>query len=170
MVMVQSVSEVVINERVMSSAGREAERARRGAEALGRLMQLVNASLTKTELLRVITEQAAAFFDAPYAAVWLLQPEERLQIGYAMGLQESAEGGIPLLPRRNTLADRVLAQRQTLALPDLSNQSSLNTPLLNTGAHPAALVSSPIEQDNHLYGVVEVYFTEPRHVPEDARS
>src|SRR5579884_244908 len=161
------VSETVMSERLLASAGRAAERARRRAEALMRLSQLVNASLTTRDLLRAVTQEAASFFDSVHAAVLLLKPDGlRFEIGYCMGLQTDPA---QYLTSENTLAGEAVAQKQTLVLTHIAGRD-IQTPLLEDGSRPAALVSSPICQDDHAYGVVEVYFPQPRDIPGDART
>lgn len=169
MLTVQGVSETVMNERLLASAGRAAERARRRAEALVRLTQLVNASLTPPELLRAVTEEAAAFFDSAHAAVLLLEPDgEHFRIGYSLGLQDTPKA---VLSRARTLAGQAVAQRQTLVQSNVAaRDSDIEMPLLEDGRPPAALVTSPIGQEDRVYGVVEVYFPEPRDIPGDART
>jgi PAS domain S-box-containing protein len=167
MLTLQSVSDVVINERQLASAGRAANRARRRAEALVSLTQLVNISLTTPELLSAITHQAADYFDASHAAVLLLKPgSDRFDIGYSIGLQTGKDH---LLMRANTLAGQALAQRQTLVQTPRDTQI-FQTPLLSNGTRPLSVVSSPIGQEGRDYGVVEVYFTETREVSSEARA
>ncbi len=167
---VQSVSETVMNERQLAAAGRTANRARRRAEALVRLTQLVNASVTTPELLRVITEEAAAFFEAAHAAVLLLNPTtDRFEVSYSLGLNDQGASTSHCLMRTNTLAGQALSQRRTLVLTNILDHE-IATPILDTGMAPTALVSSPIFRDTHNYGVVEVYFSEPRDIPVDART
>jgi PAS domain S-box-containing protein len=170
MLTVQSVSEMVMNERLLASAGRVAERARQRAEALMRLTQLVNASHTTEELLKVVTTEAAAFFDTPYAAVHLLCPDSvHLETRYGLGLKPRSAGSISRTDAAGTWAARALSQRQTLVVQNYDG-SAPGLPELADGKTPVAFVTSPIQQENRSYGVVEVYFAEARDVPEDARS
>jgi PAS domain S-box-containing protein len=165
---VQGVSEIVINERLLATAGRTADRARRHAEALVNMMRIVNAPLNTADLLRAITHEAASYFDSPYAAVLLLQPgQDHFTIGDSLGLQAEAEEALCGLNRSDTLAGRVLAEGRALALSDPAG-SGIRTPLLQDGQPPKTLISSPIFQGGRTYGVVEVYFHEAREVPEEA--
>jgi PAS domain S-box-containing protein len=167
---VQAISDRVLNERVLASAGRAADRARRRAEALMRLAQLVNVSLTTPDLLRAITHQAAAYFDAAHAAVLLLNPDgDTLEVGYAMGLDDVQPDRPTKLGLNNTVAGLAIATRQTQFLAEVDSLT-IQTPMLNNGRAPAALISSPIWQDGHDYGVVEVYFPEPREVADNAQA
>jgi signal transduction histidine kinase/ActR/RegA family two-component response regulator len=170
MLTVQSVSEIVLNERLLTSSGRIADRARRRAEALVRLTQLVNASQTTSELLKVVTEEAAAFFDTASAAVLLLRPDGKtLRVGYSIGLHDSEAGKACEMEYENTAASQALTQRITISVTNTA-LSPYHFPLLQSGLPPAALVSSPIRHDARDYGVVEIYFTQPRDVPDDART
>src|SRR5205814_9120262 len=143
------------------SAGRAADRARRRAEALMRLTQVVNASLTTTDLLMAITHQAAAYFDAHHAAVLLLDPDgASLSVGYAIGLDESGYAKNQRLDLNNTLAGRAISQRQT-QFGSGHDDAGLKSPRLDTGRAPSGVISSPIWRGTRDYGVVEVYFPEP---------
>lgn len=167
---VQSISERVLNERVLASAGRAADRARRRAEALMRLTQVVNASMTTSDLLRAITHQAASYFDAKNAAVLLLNPDgNTLAVGYGIGLDVSDPTEAPRMDLNNTLAGRAIAERETQYVTDLGN-TGITTPTLDSGRPPAGVICSPIWQGGRDYGVVEVYFTEPREVPDNAQA
>ncbi|HZP83249.1 MAG TPA: ATP-binding protein [Chthonomonadaceae bacterium] len=169
MLLVESVSERVMNERLLGSAVRKADRALRRAEALARLTQQVNASMTTQEALRNVTQEAAAFFETPYAAVLLLRPEGRqFEIGYGIGLKET-EPSLSYLDRARTLADHALEERKTLVLTG-DRIKSYQTPNLANGKPPAAIISSPIWHDDRIYGALEVYSDEPRDFSEDARA
>jgi len=168
---VQNVSDAVLKEKQLVAAGRAANRSRQRAEALTSLTANVNASLTPRDMLHTITRQAAAYFDAEHAAVLLLCPDgECLEIGYSMGLKEPSSSQNGVLRRSNTLTGQAMAQRQTLVLSDAAASAALQIPLLNNGARPAAIVTSPIWQNERIYGAVEVYFERPRDIPQDART
>src|SRR5579871_430712 len=168
---VQNVSDAVLKEKQLVAAGRAANRSRQRAEALTSLTANVNASLTPREMLHTITRQAAAYFDAEHAAVLLLCPDgECLEIGYSMGLKEPSSSQNGVLRRSNTLTGQAMAQCQTLVLSDAAASAALQIPLLNNGARPAAIVTSPIWQNERIYGAVEVYFERPRDIPQDART
>ncbi len=170
MLSVHNVSEIVMNERLLASEARKAERARKRAEALSRLAQMVNASETTPEMLRAVTHEAAAFLDTPHAAVLLLTPDgQRFEVGYSIGLQRDGKKGALLLDRARTLAGRAVAQRKTLHLANVGAHN-IQVPLLEGGAPPMTILSSPICHDERTYGVVEVYFAQPRDLPDDARS
>ena len=121
---VQDVTEIVMNERQLATAGRTAQTARRRAETLSELVQLVNESLTTPDLLRAITHAAARYFETPHASVLLLAPDgEHFQVGYSVGLQAHADAlpegradgdSIVGLTCNNTLAGRAIADRETL--------------------------------------------------------
>ena len=167
---VQAVSDRVLNERVLASAGRAAEFARRRAEALMRLTQVVNASLTTPDLLQAITHQAASYFDSTHAAVLLLGPDgSTLSVGYAIGLAEAGNVDAPMLDLTNTLAGRAIAHRRSQVVAEISDPELL-TLALDTGEPPRAMISSPIWQGGHDYGVVEVYFPEPREVTDNSQA
>lgn len=163
---VQSVSDLVMNERLLATTARTAERSRRRAEALGRLTQLVNASLRADDLLRAITEEAAAYLGSPHAGVLLVAEDRlRLDVGYSLGLLPQEQ---PLLTRENTVAGQAISQGKTLVARLTPGEWVV--PLLDTGQPPVALITTPIAQNDHVYGVVEVYFTTTSDVPEDALS
>ena len=164
---VQAVSDRVLNERVLASAGRAADRARRRAEALMRLTQVVNASLTTPDLLLAITHQAASYFDSTHAAVLLLNPDGvTLSVGYAIGVNDAER---PRLDLNNTLAGRAIAHRQTQLVTEIADPTIV-TPLLDNGRAPAGQISSPIWQGGRDYGVIEVYFQEPREVADNSQA
>ncbi len=170
MLTIQSVSDIVMNERLLAGEARKADRARRRAEALMRLTQLVNASLTAQETMRAVTQEAAAFFDTTHAAVLLLRPDGRhFEVGYSIGLQPSSDGQPIVLDRFHTPAGQALEQRRTLVLTNVAAHD-VETPLLANGARPAALVTTPIMHDSRVYGMVEIYSEVARDIPEDARS
>jgi PAS domain S-box-containing protein len=162
------VSDVVMNERLLATAGRTADRARRRAEALVRLTQLVNASLTPLDLFRAVTQEAAAYFDAPWAAVLLLTPDQRrFTVGYAIGALSADDAQAVYLHRERTLADRAIAERSTVIL-SYPAAAGIDTPPLDHGTAPVMLVSSPIMHQDHTYGAVEVYFDRPREITDES--
>jgi PAS domain S-box-containing protein len=170
MLTVQSISDVVMNERLLAGEARKADRARRHAEALMRLAQRTSASLTTQETLRAVTQEAAAFFDSPHAAVLLLQPDgQHFEVGYSLGLQPMPPEQALTLDRQHAPGGQALEQHQTLVLTNIAAQN-LQTHLLAQGSPPAALITSPILHNERVYGTVEVYFTVPRDVPADARA
>lgn len=198
---VQDVTDVVMNEKQLATAVRTAQLARRDAEALGNLTQLVNRSLTSTDLLRAIVHEAAEYFDTRNAAVLLLEEDgKRFKVGYSIGLQGRADemeksretaktdttekieqtpiGSPPKVNRpneniiaglhsANTLAGKCIAERKVLVMARPERQA-IQTPRLNNGKTPAMLISSPIQQNNRTYGVVEVYFEEAREIQENS--
>ena len=174
---VQNVSEIVMNERQLATTVRASQQARRDAEALGNLAQLVNRSLTASDLLRTIVQEAAGYFDTQHAAVLLLSEDGRhFEVGYSIGLwanadetpQPSFQGSSPArLHCADTPAGECIAQRKTLVTMSPVAQG-IPTPLLADGKAPATLISSPIQQNGRMYGVVEVYFEEAREVREDS--
>jgi len=167
---VQAISDRVLNERVLASAGRAADRARRRAEALMRLTQVVNASLTTSDVIKAITHQAAAYFDSRHAAVLLLDPDKNsLTVGYGIGLEESQPNDDPGLNLYNTVAGRAISHRKTYQVTNLPDSEVL-VPTLDNRQAPIGLISSPIWQGGRDYGVVEVYFAEHREVPDNALS
>jgi PAS domain S-box-containing protein len=167
---VQAVSDRVLNERVLASAGRAAERARRRAEALMRLAQVVNASITTSDVIKAITHQAAAYFDSRHAAVLLLDPDKNtLTVGYAIGLEDEPSRDRSAMDLYNTVAGRAISQRKTHQVNNLYD-SNVHVPTLDNGQAPYGLISSPIWQGGRDYGVVEVYFAEPRDVPDNAMA
>jgi PAS domain S-box-containing protein len=164
------VSDIVMNERLLATAGRAAERARRHAEALVRLTQLVNASLTSPELLQAVTREAAVYFDTGYAAVLLLTPDrQHFTVGYSIGLHSDSVNQIVRLRRERTLAWRAISERRPLILTE-PPKHDIDTPILANGSMPATLVSSPIIHQEHIYGAVEVYFAHVRDVNAEARA
>lgn len=165
LITVRSITEQVLNERVLASAGKAAERARRRAEALMRLTQLVNASLTEPELLEAITVQAAAYFDSDHAAV-LLVDGNALKIGYSIGLENSTPKGFEV-DLNSSVAGRAIASRRSQVYT-ASTGADVITTKLSDGAAPRSLISSPIWRDGCDYGVVEVYFREAREVSESS--
>jgi PAS domain S-box-containing protein len=176
---VQNVSDIVMNERQLATTVRASQQARRDAEALGNLAQLVNRSLTAGDLLRTIVQEAANYFDTQHAAV-LLMSEDRLhfEVGYSIGLwanadetPQEARESVPVacLQCKGTPAGECIAQRKTL-LTASPVAHGIPAPLLADGKAPAALISSPIQQNGRIYGVVEVYFDEAREMREDSAS
>jgi PAS domain S-box-containing protein len=164
------VSESVFNERLLATAGRAAERARRRAETLVRLTQLVNMSLTPPDLMRAVAQEAAAYFDASWAAVLLLDSDQQhFTIGYSIGIETDPDGSPLVLERERTLAHRAILERRALVLTDPGEQG-VATPRLVDGTIPSTFVSSPIIHQDRVYGVVEVYFDQAREVMEDALS
>lgn len=84
---VHNVSDVVMNERQLATAVRASQQAKREAEALGNLAQRVNRSLTRSDLLRTIVQEAAKYFETHHAAVLLFTPgTQELQVGGGIGL------------------------------------------------------------------------------------
>ena len=162
----QSVSESVFNEKYLATAGRTAERGRQRAEALVRFHHRVSEALLAPDLHQIIAEEAAAYFDSESAAVLTLQ-NDAFHIEYSMGLAAENFNAEFLQSQHGTLAERAIAQHRALALPD-TRQDGVRTPLLANGLHPEALVSSPIRVGAATYGVVEVYFRQPRIIPTEA--
>lgn len=166
MLTVYGVSDLVMNERMLASEARRADRARSRAETLMRVTQLVNVSTDVPDLLRSMTEEACALFDTACAAVLLLQPGGKiLRIGYGVGLQE--DRGNDTLPVEQSLAGEAIAQRRTLVTSDNSGAGMLR---LRGGAAPSMLISSPIAHGSYVYGALEVYFDSPRDVSDEMRS
>ena len=180
---VQNVSDIVMNERQLATAVRTSQQARRDAEALGNLAQLVNGSLTVPELLRTIVHEAADYFDTRHAAVLLLtEGGKQFEVGYSIGLQAAptTESGDPSdstflgngaagLPCEGTLAYKAIAQGRT-SVVSFPEAQGIHTPLLADGRTPATLVTSPIQQNGRVYGVVEMYFDQAREVRDDSIS
>lgn len=162
---VQSVGDTVMNERLLLSATRQAERARQRAEAHARLAQLLNASLTTPDLLRVVTEQAARYCDSPYAAVLLLDPDDgEFHLAHAIGVQTPVVGGKIGTP---VISEPRVATGNT-ALRVVSSQ--VGTLVLADGQRPGHVVSSPIQQGDRTYGLLEVYFTGARRPPDGSKE
>ena len=178
---VHNVTDVVMNERQLATAVRTSQQARRDAEALGNLAQLVNRSLTTPDLLRTIVLEATKYFETRHAAVLLFAPgTQTLQVGYSIGLNapyssvtdtsgaDSADTPALLrLNRADTAAERAIAQRKAIVIADCAKQD-ICMPRLANGKQPSILISCPIRQNDHTYGVVEVYFTEDREISEDS--
>ena len=83
---VQNVSDIVMNERQLATTVRASQQARRDAEALGDLAQLVNRSLTAGDLLRIPSfTRPPRYFDTPHAAVLLLAEDGQAvyEVGYS---------------------------------------------------------------------------------------
>ena len=189
---VQNVTDVVMNERQLATAVRTSQQARRDSEALSSLAQLLNQSLTTPDLLRTVVHAAAAYFDTPHASVLLLDENgQHFKVGYSIGLQSILDGdageewatglkasaaGFPEDAKRGaglqcaaTLAGKSIAQRKTLVTTYPAEQG-VKTPTLSDGKMPATLVTSPIHQNGHTYGVVEVYFSQAREIRDDSLS
>lgn len=189
---VQNVSDVVMNERQLATAVRTSQQARRDSEALSSLAQMLNQSLTTPDLLRTVVHEAAAYFDTQHAAVLLLDADgQHFKVGYSIGLQsildadtgedwatelaahadspQESIAGIAALQCSATLAGRCIERRKTL-VTTFPGEQGIKTPTLSDGKTPAALVTSPIQQNNHTYGVVEVYFSEAREIRADSLS
>lgn len=177
---VHNVTDVVMNERQLATAVRTSQQARRDAESLGNLAQLVNRSLTTPDLLRTIVQEAAKYFQTGHAAVLLFSSgTQELQVGCSIGLNASCnatnvDGGngvvapsLPCLNRADTAADKAIAERKPFVTSDCAAQG-IRLPLLSNGKLPATLISCPIRQNDRTYGVVEVYFTETHEIPEDS--
>ncbi len=190
---VQNVSDVVMNERQLATAVRTSQQARRDSEALSSLAQMLNQSLTTPDLLRTVVHEAAAYFDTQHAAVLLLDADgQHFKVGYSIGLQSILDAGteqdwtaelaahldspqdsitgitgIAALQCSATLAGRSIEQRRTL-VTTFPGEQGIKTPTLSDGKTPAALVTSPIQQNGHTYGVVEVYFSEARDIRPDS--
>jgi len=172
MLLVQNVGEIVMNERLLATEGRRAQRAQHRAESLVRLTQLVNASLTTPDLLRAVAEEAAAYFGSGHAAVLLLTRDgTELEVAYGVGLLAEIEGknGHRRLPLGETPGGRALSKARTLVFNDLT-ELSLRTPPLEGGREPIMVISSPIKQGDKAYGVVEVYMHEVREISEESVS
>ncbi len=71
------------------------------------------------------------------------------------------------LNRAETAADKAIAARKTFVTSDCAGEG-ICQPLLSNGQLPATLISCPIRQNDHTYGAVEVYFTEPREISDDS--
>ena len=177
---VHNVSDVVMNERQLATAVRTSQQARRDAESLGNLAQLVNRSLTRPDLLRTIVQEAAKYFETRHAAVLLFTPNtQELQVGCGIGLNAScgtpnvAVGAdaatlpLPCLNRAGTAADKAIATRKTVVTSDCAGEG-ICLPLLSNGQLPTTLISCPIRQNDHTYGAVEVYFTDTREINADS--
>ncbi len=170
MLLVQSVGEIVMNERLLATEGRRAHRAQHRAESLVRLTQLVNAALTTPDLLRAVAEEAAAYFGSAHAAVLLLTPDgTELEVAHGVGLIAEAEtkNGHRRLPIGETPGGRALSKARTLVFNDLA-ELFLRTPQLEGGKDPVMVISSPIGQGDKAYGVVEVYMHEVRETSDES--
>ena len=163
---VQSVTDSVMNERMLATAGRAADRARQRAEAMTRLNRLVSESTTVPDLLRAIVEEAAAYFESEHAVV-LLREGAVFRFGHSVGLADARANADFLTHPDETLAMQALREGQALALANASG-SALRLPVLANGTRPGAAVSGPIGRGETPYGAVSVYFTEPRFIqPEE---
>ena len=168
LLMVQSLTENVLSEKMLSSAWRAADQARLRAEALARMNQMVSASSTIPDLLRAIVQETAATFESAHAAV-LLWEEDSFRIGYSIGLADEAANADFLHNPEGALAWRALTERQTLAISDTKG-TALRLPLLSNGERPAALIVGPILQGETWRGAVAVYFETPRIAPSEELS
>ena len=71
----------------------------------------------KRSYMSAITHEAAAYFEAPSAALLLLNPDgASFRIGYSIGLQKATPDKDVRLKSANTLAGQAVAQRQTLVM------------------------------------------------------
>ena len=160
LLMVQSVTENVLSERMLSSAWRAADQARLRAEALARMNQMVSASSTIADLLQAIVQETAATFESAHAAV-LLWEGDSFRIGHSIGLADAEANADFLQNPGETLAMRALIERQPLGISDAKG-TALRLPLLANGEHPASLIVGPIQQGETWRGAVAVYFESPR--------
>lgn len=163
---VDRVTDQVMNERGLISLGGAEARARQRAEALGRVSALMNASLSTAELTAAVAEEAANYFGLRHAAVLLLQQDgETLEVRNALGLLAPQVG--QRLHIGSTPAGLALADGKMLHLV-APFAGGLETPLLDSGERPVALVSCPILHGEHRYGVLEIYYPDVRNVPVDS--
>lgn len=123
------------------------------------------ASLDRSEIFEEIVRAAADLFAAQGAALLLtVQDTGMLCVEAAQGLAGAIGEGLPLAA---TVAARSLEMRAAIAISDTSAESSTAVPPLFGGMRPGALIVAPIRVEGKPFGVVEVYYAEPRAIPPD---
>lgn len=153
------------NAELRAAAVHNAERARR-AGRLRALTAKLAASLDRAALFDEIVRAAADLLSVRAAGLLLLDEEPRTLYAEAgLGLEDSA--GAPLAVDR-TVAGRALRTRTAIALEDTASEPDTLFPTLRHGTRPGALITAPIRIEGKPFGVVEIYYDEPRAVsPED---
>lgn len=152
------------NEELRAAAGRHAERARRFARLRGLTARLA-ATLDRAAIFDEIVTAATDLFGAGAAALLLLDEQAQvMRLEAGQGLAMGSPANFPLGP---TVAGHALATRRTIAVQNTNAQAETLIPALLDGARPGALIAAPIRVEGKPYGVIEVYYAQPRSIADE---
>jgi len=154
------------NEELRGAATRNVERARRMARLRGITARLA-ASLDRTALFEEIVRAAGDLVASQGVALLLVDEQATtLHVETGQGLHPAAGAGASL-PLAQTVANRALETRDIVAVEDIAADPGTLVPMLFKGDRPGALIVAPIRIDGRPFGVIEVYYGEPREIPAD---
>lgn len=151
-------------EELRAAAAHQAERARRFARLRGLTARLA-ASLDREDIFVEVVRSAADLSDAQGAALLLADEEQGiLTVEVSQGLAESLLARMPI---ESSIAISAISSRDTVAVENSADEPHALIPLLAHGRRPGALIVAPIRVEGKPFGVVEVYYDEPRQIPRD---
>jgi len=154
------------NEELRGAGTRNVERARRMARLRGITARLA-ASLDRTALFEEIVRAAGDLVASQGVALLLVDEQATtLHVETGQGLHPAAGAGASL-PLAQTVANRALETRDIVAVEGIAADPGTLVPMLFKGDRPGALIVAPIRIDGRPFGVIEVYYGEPREIPAD---
>ncbi len=154
------------NEELRVTAARNAERARRLSRLRGITARLA-ASLDRAALFEEIVRAAHDLAAARGAALLLVDEQAgTLRVETGQGLDHEIGVGA-LLPIERSVATRALETRSVVAIEDMAEEADTLVPTLFDGDRPGAMIAAPIRVEGRPFGVIEVYYREPRPIPPD---
>ena len=137
-------------------------------KALSQIQTEIASQRSLNQVLDKVIQSAIDILGKAACAVLLLDPDgQTLTCRASKGVLCSEYDKAP--PNgKQSLAERVLQTKKTVAIDDCRNESTLRLPTLENGRLPEAATAAPIlvEQDR-LVGVLEVYSDEPRTLNEE---
>jgi len=153
--------------RDVTELHRAVERTRR----LQEITEQLSTSLESNLVLAMIARSAADLLEAPVGAVFLLEGGVAwadFVLAAAHGIEESRHHQLRL-PRKASLAGRVIDECQTLIVDDARSTSGTALPALLTGETTGSEIAAPIIAGDMRLGVVKAFSPALRRFsPEDA--
>lgn len=161
----------------------EAERRRRVAEGLRDILAVLNSNCSFEEVLDYIVYQASELLGARAGVIYRVSDDQ------SAVLVEAASGAPPelanlgRLPNYMEQVNRSLAKREPFAVSDLPEEATTDLPADLEDLDPALLqwkrivrehyrayLAVPLLIEDHIYGALVLYYSEPRDFSEEDRG
>ncbi len=158
----------------------EAERRRRVAEGLRDILAVLNSNCSFEEVLDYIVYQASELLGARAGVIYRVSDDQSAVLVEAASGAPTELANLGRLPNYMEQVNRSLAKREPFAVSDLPEEATTDLPADLEDLDPAliqwkrivrehyrAYLAVPLLIEDHIYGALVLYYSEPRDFSEE---
>lgn len=140
------------------------------AQALGHVLNTINASLSVPAAIEAVLDVAIALVHVDAAAIFLLSPDGQSFTPSGSRKVDMVESEPEVFQASSSLAGEVIKGGQALFVANTATRPDLRFPTLTGSGQPVAILSVPINTYRGPIGVLEVYASQIKHFDEQEHT